>query len=63
MATDEWNEQLRCPNCHKTGMVSLSQGQNDEIPTVHAISDGFNIVATQYGPDFHCTGCDITVDP
>jgi hypothetical protein len=22
---DEWNEQLQCPNCSKTGIASLSQ--------------------------------------
>jgi hypothetical protein len=61
--TDEWNEELRCPKCGKTGMASLSQGDDADIPTVHGIPDGFKVVAAQYGPDFHCTTCNIAVVP
>jgi hypothetical protein len=53
MAADEWNEQLRCPKCRKTGIASLSQGQRDDIPTVQGVvPDGFKVIQTQYGPDF-----------
>ena len=61
--TDEWNEELRCPECGKTGVVSLSQGGGADIPTVHSVPDGFKVVSTQYGPDFHCRTCDIPVVP
>jgi hypothetical protein len=61
--TDEWSEKLRCPNCGKIGMASLSQGDRDDIPTVHCVPDGFKAVQTQYGPDFRCGACDVSVDP
>ena len=60
--TDEWNESLRCPTCGKTGRASLSQ-DNDDAPTVQSVPDGFKVVATQYGPDFQCTTCDVAVVP
>jgi hypothetical protein len=58
--TDEWNERLPSPNCGKTGMASLSQGDAD-APTVHSVPDGFKVVAAPYGPDFHCTTCNVGV--
>lgn len=61
--TDEWNETLRCPQCGKTGMASLLQGDGDEAPTVQSVSDGFKAVATEYGPDFQCGTCNVAVDP
>jgi hypothetical protein len=60
---DDWNEKLRCPSCGKTGMASLSQGAGDATPTIHRVPDGFKVVQTQYGPDFHCGTCNIAVDP
>ena len=61
--TDEWTKDLRCPNCHKTGMVSLSQGEHDRMPTIVRISDGFKVVRTEYGPNFCCEACDVAVLP
>jgi hypothetical protein len=61
--TDEWNEKLRCPLCKKIGMASLSQGKHDDMPTVQYVADGFKVVRTLYGPDFHCGSCDVAVDP
>ena len=61
--TDEWNETLRCPKCGNTGMASLSQGEDADIPAVQSVPDGFKVVATLYGPDFHCTTCNIPVVP
>jgi hypothetical protein len=61
--TDQWDEKLRCPVCEKTGTASLSQGKGDDMPTVQRIPDGFKVVATQYGPDFHCDTCNVVVDP
>jgi hypothetical protein len=60
---DEWNEQLRCPNCSKTGMASLSQSEGDQTSIVQSVSDGFKVVQTQYGPDFQCETCNVSVDP
>jgi hypothetical protein len=61
--TDEWNEKLQCPKCGKTGRASLSQGDDAEIPTVHSVPDGFKVVATLYGIDFHCRACNVAVVP
>jgi hypothetical protein len=59
---DEWHEKLECPQCRRTGLASLSQGTAD-VPTVHAVPDGFKVVQTSYGPNFHCATCDIAVQP
>jgi hypothetical protein len=61
--TDEWNEDLRCPKCGRTGIASLSQGDDANIPTVYSVPDGFKVVATHYGPDFHCASCKVAVVP
>jgi hypothetical protein len=60
---DDWNEKLRCPRCRKTGMASLSQAAGDAQPTVEFVPEGFRVVQTKDGPDFHCGNCDIAVDP
>jgi hypothetical protein len=62
MATDDWTEKLRCPKCGKTGTAKLSQ-IGDVIPTVQSVSDGFKVVTTQYGPEFHCMSCSVPVVP
>ncbi len=60
---DQWTEQLRCPRCSKIGMASLSQGELDQTPAVLTVPDGFKVVQTEYGPDFHCGTCNVPVDP
>jgi hypothetical protein len=60
---DEWNERLRCPNCRKTGVASLSQGDGDDVPTAQGVPDGFKIINTEYGLTFRCEDCDVEVDP
>ena len=60
---DDWNERLRCPKCGKTGMASLSLSDDADIPTVHSVPDGFKVVATSYGPNFHCGACNVPVLP
>jgi hypothetical protein len=59
---DEWNENLRCPTCGKTGKASLSQDR-DDAPTVKIVPDGFRVVDTSYGLNFHCGTCDVAVKP
>jgi ribosomal protein S27AE len=61
--TDEWNEELRCPECGKTGMARLSHPKGDQAPTVQKVPDGFKVISTQHGPDFHCGTCNIAVAP
>lgn len=61
--TDEWTEQLRCPTCHKTGIASLSQGESDQTHTVVVVPDGFKVIQTSHGQNFHCVTCDIAAEP
>jgi hypothetical protein len=42
--------------------TSLSQGDAD-IPTVYSVPDSFKVIATEYGPNFHCTTCNVEVEP
>jgi len=57
---DQWNENLRCPTCGKTGKASLSQ-DNGDAPTVDLVPDGFKVVITVHGPNFHCEICEVAV--
>jgi hypothetical protein len=61
--TDEWNEQLQCPQCRNAGMASLSQPEDTEMPTVEGVPDGFKAVQTEHGPNFHCGARNIPVVP
>ena len=60
---DQWTETLRCPKCRKTGRAGLTQGEDDETPTVSSIAAGFRVVQTRHGPSFRCEDCDVEVDP
>jgi hypothetical protein len=60
---DEWNERLRCPICGKTGVASLCQDEDAEMPIVQSAPSGFKVVDDQYGPDFHCEICNVAVQP
>ena len=60
---DQWTENLRCPLSRETGVVSLSQGDGDNTPTVQSISEGFKVVMTPHGPDFYCGTCDVAAEP
>jgi hypothetical protein len=44
-------------------MASLSQGESDDTPTVQSVPDGFKVVQTEYGSDFHCGTCNVAVAP
>jgi hypothetical protein len=61
--TDQWSEQLRCPQCGNIGIASLSQTNDAQMPTVDSVSDGFKTVRTEYGPSFNCGTCDVAVRP
>jgi hypothetical protein len=59
--TDQWNEQIDCPDCHKTGSASFTQGKGEDMPTA-TVSVGFKVVKGEYGPIFRCDTCDVTLD-
>jgi hypothetical protein len=59
--TDQWNEELRCPQCLNTGMASLSHFEGAEVPTVDLVTVGFEAVQTEYGPGFRCGTCNVPV--
>lgn len=44
-------------------MASLSHAEGDQSPTVLTVPDGFKVVQTEYGPDFHCGTCNVAVAP
>jgi hypothetical protein len=44
-------------------MASLSQAEDDNTPTVESLPDGFKVVKTPQGPDFHRATCGVVVDP
>jgi hypothetical protein len=60
---DRWDEPLRCSRCRNTGMPSLSQFKDAQMPTVELVTAGFKVVQTEYGPDFHCAVCKVAAAP
>jgi hypothetical protein len=56
----KWTERLRCPQCAKTGTVKLYEISPYNNGVRH-ISDGFKVVAVEYGDDFQCVTCAISV--
>lgn len=54
---DVWEEILRCPSCATESTVSLAQRAGEDKPTVVSEPSDFNVVATEYGPAFHCKRC------
>jgi hypothetical protein len=61
--SDQWDEELSCPLCKKSGLASLSQFDDAAMPVVGGVSDGFRAVQTEYGPDFYCGTCGIRTLP
>jgi hypothetical protein len=59
---DQWSEELRCPQCRNTGMVSLSHFKGAYVPVVNDVSDGFKVVQTEYGINFACSPCNVSVE-
>jgi uncharacterized Zn finger protein (UPF0148 family) len=64
---DRWVEDLRCPQCGKTGKVELSQANGqaysdgDQAVRVDSIDNGFKTVQFEYGGNFYCSSCDLPV--
>jgi hypothetical protein len=58
IALDHWVENLRCPNCGKTGAARLSQEDGWNVH-VDSVPEGFNVVRS----NFCCALCDCPVDP
>ena len=65
MARDSWVENLRCPNCRKTGEARLSA--TDEYSwdvRVDSFPEGFKVIRLENGlPNFLCVLCDIAAEP
>jgi hypothetical protein len=59
---DQWSEQIHCPVCRKTGSADLTQSKGEDMPTA-AVSAGFRIVKTEYGPIFQCEACVVQAAP
>jgi len=65
MARDSWVENLRCPNCRKTGEARLSAPDEDSWDVqVDSIPEGFKVLRLENGlPNFFCVLCDIAAEP
>jgi|BogFormECP03_OM2_1039629.scaffolds.fasta_scaffold155316_1 hypothetical protein len=59
---DQWSEELRCPRCSNTGIASLSHFKGAYVPVVNDVSDGFEVVQTEYGVNFACSACSVSVE-
>ena len=61
--TDQWTENLQCCACTNTGIAALSQGDGDQTPTILSTPDGFKVVQTECGPEFHCETSNVPAAP
>ncbi len=65
MARDCWVENLKCPNCRKTGEAHLSA--TDEYSwdvQVDSFPEGFKVIRLENGlPYFYCVSCDTPAEP
>lgn len=62
---DDWTETLECPKCGKNGTASLSQDMSDDnsIPIVRSLCDGFRADIQSSGPKFYCQSCNVLAKP
>jgi hypothetical protein len=61
---DQWTEKLRCLNCGKTAVAELSQTDNLSWDVrADSVPEGFNVIQSQHGIEFHCASCDVPVEP
>jgi hypothetical protein len=44
-------------------MAGLYQDDGAETPAVQTVPNGFKVMHTEYGPNFHCETCDVAVQP
>ena len=54
---ERWVEQLRCPNCGKTGTPRLSQADGWTVH-VDILPEGFYFIQSENGSNFYCSSCD-----
>jgi hypothetical protein len=59
---DRWAENLRCPNCRKTGTARLSQADGWNAHA-ESVPEGFEVIKSEYGNNFRCASCDVPVEP
>lgn len=60
---NQWDEQLTCRHCNNAGIAKLSQLKGARVPTIHMVPPGFKAVLTEFGPDFHCSTCNVPAMP
>ena len=60
---EHWLENLRCPQCGKTGTAELSMADGHSwIVRPDSIPAGFKIVESENSRNFYCAFCDRPVD-
>jgi hypothetical protein len=57
IVVERWVENLRCPNCGKTGTARLSQADGWTVH-VDKLPEGFYFIQCESGSNFYCSSCD-----
>ena len=60
---EHWVENLRCPQCEKTGPAGLSQMDDSFDIHVDSVAEAFRVIESVYGITFYCSSCNVPVDP
>jgi hypothetical protein len=64
IARNHWVENLKCPQCGKTGAADLStaDGQSWTVQ-VDSTPKGFKVIQSENSSNFYCVFCDRPVEP
>lgn len=61
---DRWVENLRCPQCGRTGSAELSTADSQSWAVqVDRIPEGFKVIKSENSSNFYCDFCDRPVEP
>jgi hypothetical protein len=64
LVRDRWVENLRCPQCGKTGQAELSTADGKSwVVQVDSIPAGFKVVQSENSSNFYCVFCNRAVEP
>jgi hypothetical protein len=60
---DRWVENLRCPQCEKSGPAELSQMDGSSDIQVDSFPEGFRVIESVHGINFYCCSCNCPAEP
>jgi len=63
VASDQWVEILRCPQCRNSGAAELSAGEAAFEDHADVVPAGFRVLHARHGLKFYCIACNLAAEP